>query len=234
MYPVSVTDIGTKGKFLFVELSNGYYIFITHGMSGTWVTDKEISSSKYTYGNPKHHRLEFVTPRGSLYFNDYRNFGTVHVITEKSLLAAKLDELGPDILDDNITRDMFFGRMKPNKKIGMLLMDQKVISGIGNYLRAEILWYARISPHRLYKDMTEGDKDRLFDAAYNIVRYHSIRKKSKLLPSMNRSKLEYILNITPKDADFFVYRQEVDYYGGKVKSEKMGERTVHWVPEIQK
>lgn len=235
MYPVSVVDIGTKGKFLFMELSNGFYLFVTHGMSGTWVTTDESSkSSRYGYDDPKHHRVEFVTNKGSIFFNDFRNFGTVHVFTDNGALQIKLNELGADILDDNITKEQFFQRMKPNKKIGLLLMDQKVVSGIGNYLRAEILWYARISPHRLYKDLTEVEKDKLFNAAYNIVRYHTIKKKSKMFPSMNKSKLEYQLNITPsEDNDFFVYRQEVDYYGNPVTSEKMGERTVHWVPKIQ-
>lgn len=232
-FPITVTDIGTKGKFMFLELSNGWYVFITHGMSGTWVHEGLGAETRYDHFDTKHNRIEFVTPKGSLFYNDYRNFGTFQIMTDKASLDDKLAELGPDILDDTITMEQFFGRMKPNKKIAELLMDQKVVSGIGNYLRAEILWYARISPHRLYKTFTQDEKQRLFYAAYNLIRYHTIKKKSKKYPSMNPTKLDYHLNITPS-IDFFVYRQEKDYYGNDVVSEKLGDRTIHWVPAIQK
>lgn len=234
-FPLHVTDIGTKGKFLFIELSNGFFLFITHGMSGTWIHDGLQKETRYEAFNDKHNRIEIKTTKGSIYFNDYRNFGTFQVILEREQLDKKLQSLGADVLDDSITESMFYERMmkKTNKKIGELLMDQKVVSGIGNYLRAEILWYAKISPHRTFKSLSKEDKSRLFNAAYNLIRYHTIKKKIKLYPSMNTSKLEYHLNIIP-DNEFFVYQQEEDMYGHAVISEKMGERTVHWVPKIQK
>lgn len=46
-------------------------------------------------------------------------------------------------------------------------MDQKTISGIGNYLRADCLWLAKISPHRLVKSMDDNEIKEL---------YHSIQK----------------------------------------------------------
>jgi endonuclease-8 len=233
-FPITVTDIGTKGKFLYIELSNGWFLFITHGMSGSWTYDGLLKETHYDAFDARHNRIEFKTPKGSIYYNDYRNFGTFHVIMEREQLEAKLRSLGADILDDNITETMFYERMikKGNKKIGELLMDQKLISGIGNYLRADILWYAKISPHRTMKSLSRDEKSRLFNAAYNLSRYHSIKQKSKKFPSMNPSKLEYHLNVTP-DNDFFVYQQEEDIYGNEVITEKMGDRTIHWVPKIQ-
>jgi DNA-formamidopyrimidine glycosylase len=234
-YPLMVKDIGTKGKFLFMELSDGHYLFITHGMSGTWNHDQLYEETRYDHFDAKHNRIEFVSRKGSIYFNDYRNFGTFQVIDNKEQLDRKLNELGYDILDDTITEERFFERIsrKKDKKIGMLLMDQKLVSGIGNYLRAEILWYSRVSPHRLYQSLTREEKTRLFNAAYNLSRYYTIKKKSQLFPSMATTKLEYHLNITPTD-DFFVYQQDIDHYGNPVVSEKMGDRTIHWVPKIQK
>ena len=43
------------------------------------------------------------------------------------------------------------------KKIGNLIVDQKVISGIGNYLRADILYQSTISPYRTIKSLNEED-----------------------------------------------------------------------------
>lgn len=234
-YPTRVVDIGTKGKFLYMELGSGLYIFITHGMTGTWTHDGLLRETHYDAFDCKHNRIEIKTPKGSIFYNDYRNFGTFQIIPSKQRLIDKLNELGYDILDDNITLEQFYERMmkKGKKKIGELLMDQKLVSGIGNYLRSEILWYARISPHRTLQSLKEDEKFRIFYAAYNLIRYYTIKKKSKMFPSMNTSKLEYHLNVIPSN-DFFVYQQDEDIYGNVVKSEKMGDRTVHWVESIQK
>uniref|UniRef100_A0A6C0LZQ6 Formamidopyrimidine-DNA glycosylase catalytic domain-containing protein n=1 Tax=viral metagenome TaxID=1070528 RepID=A0A6C0LZQ6_9ZZZZ len=234
-FPVKVVDIGTKGKYLFIELSNGFYLSITHGMSGTWNHNGLSNETRYDYTDDKHNRIEFKTSNGSIFYNDYRNFGTFQIIREREQLEKKWNALGPDILNDNINEDIFYSRIdkKKSKKIADLLVDQKLISGMGNYLRAEILWYAKISPHRIYSSLNQEDKTRLYNAAYNLARYHTIKKKSKRYPSMNNSKLEYQLNIKP-EKDFFVYQQKIDSYGNEVITEKMGGRTIHWVPKLQK
>lgn len=221
--PTRVTDIGTKGKFLFVRLANGLDLFVAHGMTGYWTDD----------ATEPHNRVAFRTNQGTVFYNDMRNFGTIQVVADQGALATKLESLGPDVLDDSITQDGFYSRMSrfPHKKIGMLLSDQKVISGIGNYLRSDILWYARISPHRRFQDLKPAEKAKLFAAAYHLVRFHTSPKLARTrrpFPSLNRTRLEHDVKLRP-NGDFFVYGQERDAEGARVTRETMGDRTVHWV-----
>jgi DNA-formamidopyrimidine glycosylase len=221
--PTKVTDIGTKGKFMFVRLANGLDLFVSHGMTGYWTDDAKAP----------HNRVAFRTRRGTVFYNDMRNFGTIQAVPDEGALAAKLDSLGPDVLDDAITQDAFYSRMRrfAHKKIGILLSDQKVVSGIGNYLRSDILWYARISPHRRFQDIKPAERARLFDTAYNLVRFHAIPSMARArrpFPSLNRTQLRHAVERSPA-GDFFVYGQERDADGARVTREKMGSRTVHWV-----
>ena len=71
---------------------------------------------------------------------------------------AVIAKLGPDPLTENgrATEDRFVAtiRKKPTP-IGLLLMDQSVVSGIGNVYRAELLFRARVNPHTPGKKVTE-------------------------------------------------------------------------------
>lgn len=227
--PFNIVDIGTKGKFLYLKLSNGYNITFNHGMTGLW-TDK-IN---------EYNRFEFKLQNKSIYFNDVRNFGIINIFDNKEL-EKKLNELGPDILSNEITFELFYDKISKHKhkKIGLLLMDQKIISGIGNYLRAEILWYAGISPYRIVNDLDSNLLTKLYNAAYNISRYHACTLSFKInsyFPSLNKTNLTYNLTDTPDyyNKEFYVYMQEFDIFGNPVTKEKFGERTIHWSKKIQK
>jgi formamidopyrimidine-DNA glycosylase len=109
-------------------------------------------------------------------------------------------------------------------------MNQSVISGIGNYLKAEILYACQISPHRLCKDITAEEYGNLYSACV-------------WLPRLSY-KLGGATLATYKDADgkvgefsrrFAVYNQKTDPYGQTViKEVTKDKRTTHWVPGVQK
>lgn len=76
--------------------------------------------------------------------------------------VAHLPTLGPDVLPlggaaydaEEINRRM---RATPKRTVGAVLLDQTVVAGIGNYLRAEILWQCRIDPWRTVGALTQDD-----------------------------------------------------------------------------
>ena len=51
----------------------------------------------------------------------------------------------------------------------MVLLDQKIIAGIGNYLRSEILYYAKIDPFKKIKDFDENDYKNLYNSMNHII-----------------------------------------------------------------
>jgi endonuclease-8 len=79
-------------------------------------------------------------------------------VLDAAEVQAIIDRLGPDPLVDNAKKgeERFVERVrKKPTAIGLLLMDQSVVSGIGNVYRAELLFRARLDPHTPGKDVPE-------------------------------------------------------------------------------
>jgi formamidopyrimidine-DNA glycosylase len=253
--PIKLIDVKTKGKFLYMILENNYYIFSTLGLSGGWTYQSKqtgdqfehpLASSyidqKETEGYLKtalaHLNVEFKTDTGSVYFYDTLSFGTMKVITDNAELEKKLKELGPDIMESTTTFDLFVERItkKTNlgKEIGNVLMNQKVISGIGNYLRADILWISKISPFRKVADLEKSELKEIFHSAKLLTWGEYDRQKAieqGIIKKSDKMPIDYGRN-------FFVYCQEEDIHHHKVQKDELFEgsqkRFIYWVPEIQK
>lgn len=249
--PIKVTDVKTKGKFLYIILDNNYYVFSTLGLSGGWTWSKDRTKFEFIkilsyvdkhrmsiYLNKalNHLNVEFKTKNGSMFFYDTLSFGTIKVIKGSNELEKKLNTIGPDIMKQSTTFDIFTERLnkKPDKKIGLVLMNQKIISGIGNYLRADILWLSKVNPFKKVSKLTDTELKNIF---------HS----SKLLTWGNYNRPKAILNHIIKKSDkmpidyhrdFFVYGQDTDIYGNIVKKKELYEgsqkRYIHWVPNRHK
>jgi DNA-formamidopyrimidine glycosylase len=216
--PLKITEISNKGKFIYILLHNDSSIWITLGLTGYLTNDMEM-------GDEKHLRYLIETNKGPIYFYDQRNFGTIIFSNDRKELDKKLTTLGPDLLQTNITwQELKTILMKSqNKPVAVVLMDQKKLSGIGNYLRAEILYDAKISPFKLVKDMSDVEFKRL------LV---SIKKEyEKAYKIQTKDGLEY-----PRYNHFNVYRQKETPRGEKVASSKLGRdgRTIWYVPSVQK
>ena len=233
--PLEVKNIGSIGKFMWFELSKTktgkrWYIWNTFGLTGMW--------SMY---EPTHARamLSFKNSKVA-YFSDMRNFGTFSFSTDKEKLIKKLEDLSPDFLkDDDFDLSIIQSYKIPIVKI---LMDQKKVgSGLGNYLVAEILYRAKISPHRKGSQFTKEDIENLtywikYMVKLSYVDNH-IGYMINLEDEANKiKKKKYHPDIKLKDNTFkfLVYRKKEDPHGNEVKAEKInGMRTTYWVPNVQ-
>jgi len=143
--PLTIQSIHHKGKFIYFTLSNNWRILITLGMTGKLNIHKSPI---------KHDHILFQTPKYNLFFNDLRNFGTIEFTNNPNILLKKLDKLGFDPLQEKIPFSQFLAHIgKFSGTIGDLMLEQKFISGIGNYLRADILYCAKINPKTLIKKL---------------------------------------------------------------------------------
>ncbi len=217
-----VESVNCKGKFIYFDFNSRASLWSTLGMSGVW----QGKASKHT-------RITLVNHKGqNVYFNDVRNFGTLKYTQSIDELSKKLKSLGPDVLnsevDQNAIRERFL--KKPNKTIAESLMNQSVISGVGNYLKAEILYACEISPHRLCKDINKKEFKSLAEACYWIPRL-SYKMGGATLSTYRQPNGEKGLY----SRRFAVYNQKYDPYGNQVIKEKtLDKRTTHWAPKIQK
>lgn len=202
--PGIIQEIWNHGKFIWILVKETkkhfYYIWITLGLTG------QLGRIPY---DPKFIRVIFNTDRGEFYFTDMRNFGTI----KKRQDLSKLSDLGMDPLDYEITNLYVtkFLNKYPEKRIGELLLNQKFIAGIGNYLRAEILYNGLINPFRLVKSLT------------NI-------EIQKLVKSINKIPQSAYKN---PDSKFKVYKKKKDPHGNNIISAELGKRTI-WYSPLQK
>jgi len=181
--------------------------------------------------------VQFITDKGSMFYFDSLSFGTLKIIKGCDHLDKKLNCIGPDIMEESTNLEIFKNQLtKPknlSKKIGIVLLNQKIISGIGNYLRADVLWMSKISPFRIVKDLSDLDIKHLYnnskiltwgDYDYNkAVKMDIIKKSTKVPSDYNR--------------DYFAYYSKEDIYGNKVIKEELYEgnqkRFIYWVKEYQ-
>lgn len=258
--PLKVIDIKTKGKFLYIILENNFYILSTLGLSGGWVhknknTDYEFPIlvdyiktdivDSYKMRSLNHLNVEFqicktinyASESSSIFFYDTLSFGTLKGIDSTEELNKKLKSIGPDIMDISTTFEIFKEQIsKPkeqDKPIGNILMNQKIISGIGNYLRADILWYTKISPFTKVKDLQPVHLKAIYKTARMLTWADYNRKQGIKLKMLSPS------DKTPKNykRNFFIYMQNANIYGNPVIQTPLYEgsqpRTIHWVKTRQ-
>jgi len=120
------------------------------------------------------------------------------------------------------------------KPVGNVIVNQKLISGIGNYLRADALWMAKVSPFRKVSDLTDKEIELIYKSVRALMwgDYNLEHAKEKGYVSKDIK--------IPSDykRDFFVYMQTKDLDGNIVRKDELFEgsqkRSIHWVEEVQK
>jgi len=248
--PLKVKTVETKGKFLYIEFEDNHWLLSTLGLSGGWAwhnkdKDKDyefpkivehLDTAAYEAKVLKHLNVEFKTGTGSLFFYDVLSFGTLKAIDDEADLTKRLDTIGPDM--STITLPEFkerMGKATQTKTVGTVLMDQRLISGIGNYLRADLLWLCRISPFRQMSAITSADLKRIWEASrFLIWAKYDYKKgvKTHAIPHDHPN--------LPEDykREFYIYMQTTDPHGHPVKRQELSvgsqKRTIHWVPAVQK
>lgn len=232
-FPLNIEKVDCKGKFIYILFKNSDYVmYNTLGMTGWWV-DSKID---------KHDNIELKFGDKSIYFNDFRNFGTIMFDTKENL-KKKLKTLGADIIDPkniNIFKDRL-ERKRNDTFIGTALIDQKVACGCGNYLRAECLYIAKISPYRKIKNLLNSEIEKIWDILNQLFWTYYNENKGINMKIINKKYTLYRTFIKvgpskykPVEDTFLVYRQDKDPYGNNITSEDMNGRTIHYVKNIQK
>lgn len=167
--------VRAHGKNLIIHLEGDFH-FVSHLMMwGRWqVLHKSELSGPLPIDRRERARLETPDTLAILmsapvfdigHGNPYHNF-------------PYLRELGPDILpypgEESFSQSTLSARLlsdtQRERTIGAALLDQTVVAGIGNYLRAEILWECRLDPWRRVGDLTPADLQCLGETVPRMAR----------------------------------------------------------------
>lgn len=228
------------GKNIFIDLSGGKTIYIHLKMTGhLLVKSKAAKGEARKYFNEKVnqyiHHIFFLGKNKTLEFSDLRKFGKIILADTKKINELKeIKALGIDAMSPEFT-EAFFNNLltkKQNKKIRDILMDQNLISGIGNIYASEILFKAGIIPTRTAKNIDLKERKEL---------YTSIKKVFKKALKMRGTSESDYRDTAGAPGSFQkalkVYRRE----GQKcrtcdtiIKRIKMGQRSAFYCSRCQK
>ena len=221
--PKRVVGVGCHGKFIYIMLDGGdSSIWSTLGMTGHW--------SK----NPSAHtRVKFTMDDESVvYYNDTRNFGTLKWARGAAKLAAKLKSLGPDMLSEDVSHQKFQASMlrRPKKTLAEVMMDQSIIAGVGNYVKADSLWLAALSPHRAVDSLCAEEFESLNNSIKSVL-----RTSYKYRGATIKSYKDFDDQVGQYGNVMLCYGRKTDEDGEEiVREETKDGRVTWWVPTRQK
>jgi formamidopyrimidine-DNA glycosylase len=158
----TIEAIGRRAKYLMIELSGGHLLMVHLGMSGS-LTHRRTGLDNGSF-NPRHDHLEFTLDDGSrLVYNDPRRFGLIKLIGRDDLASIEeLRNLGPEPFGAEFNAD-YLWRVTRGREgaIKNLLMDQRIVAGVGNIYASEILFRARVRPTRRAGKVTRAELERI-------------------------------------------------------------------------
>ncbi|HBK11215.1 MAG TPA: endonuclease VIII, partial [Gammaproteobacteria bacterium] len=160
--------VSSRGKALLTRFSNELTLYSHNQLYGRWyiVRRDQLPATNRTLRVAIH----TATHSALLY-----SASDIEVLTPETLPLQKyLARLGPDALDDRVHwRDIVALLESPQfrrRTLAALYLDQGFVAGIGNYLRSEILFEARVNPFDRPCDLTRGQLGRLARATLDLTR----------------------------------------------------------------
>lgn len=243
-----IISIERRAKNILINISKGKTILIHLKMTGHLLYGKyKFTKHKWTPLNsssPLHDpynrfiHVIFTFSNGKhLAFSDARKFGKITLLNTKTMHESKhLKNIGPEILVQKFKLKNFVERLNisKKKKIKTVLMDQKIIAGIGNIYSDEILYYASIHPERTVDKIKKSEYKKIFRGIKEIL------KKSIILGGDSMSDYR---NIDGLPGKFQIYHHAYKRTGEKCKKKNctgiikrkiVNGRSAHFCPIHQK
>ncbi len=223
-----ITDMSRYGKWLIFILED-YYLLSHLRMEG-----------KYFFKNPKdqlskHDHVVFTLDNNEeLRYNDVRKFGKMYLIEKDKIKEiGPLTELGYEPWDNKLTIN-YLKEKYHNKKLPIktLLLDQSIITGIGNIYADEILFLSKINPNKKPTELTDQNlKD--------IIKY-----TKQVLENAIKKGGSTIRSYTSVDGVHGLFQQELLVHTkenepcpickNKIIKIKVGGRGTYYCPNCQK
>ena len=159
------SDILRKGKWLLFEIGD-YYLCSHLRMEGKYFIknhDEEIN---------KHEHVIFTfTDNTELRYHDTRKFGRMNLVLKKDIDSVEgVRKQGIEPIDSNLSKEYLYDAFK-KKRLPMktLLLDQTIISGLGNIYADEVLFASKINPLKLGNEITLDECQRIVDSSKLII-----------------------------------------------------------------
>lgn len=223
-----IKDINRKGKFLIFDL--GDYCLLSHlRMEG-----KYFFKNKKDPINKHEHVIFTLDKDKELRYMDTRKFGKMYLIKKKELnTIGPLKELGLEPFDNNLTSRYLENKLKHKTlPIKTILLDQKIITGIGNIYADEILFLSKINPLKKANSLKKKELN-------NIIKYSKeVLQKAIAKGGTTIHSYTSVDGVTGKfQHELLVHGHEKDpcpTCHNQIKKIKVGGRGTYYCPHCQK
>lgn len=138
---VPILRVRARSKAILTEFADGTVLYSHNQLYGEWRI--------HTHGEPlaaRQVRLSIETAKARAVLYSATDFAWLHAGEEDR--HSYIAKLGPEVLNGDVTEKMLAKRLAefPRRVVADALLDQNVIAGLGNYLRADILFVAGVDP----------------------------------------------------------------------------------------
>jgi formamidopyrimidine-DNA glycosylase len=220
-------SVTRRAKYLLLTFKTGTLI-LHLGMSGKL----RVLTPDHAVQKHDHVDLCFGKKR-CLRFTDPRRFGAILWTSEDPALHPLLVNLGPEPLTNSFNPNYLFGiTSHRSTAIKLLIMDNKIVTGVGNIYATEALFQAGIHPHRPSNKVTLAECEKLVGAV-KVILQQAIRKGGTTLRDFTNS-----------DGSPGYFRIELAAYGragepcatcsSTLELSRLGQRATVYCPECQK
>ncbi|MPY55423.1 Fpg/Nei family DNA glycosylase, partial [Streptomyces acidicola] len=168
---------------------------------------------------------------------DLRGPTTCALITNPEKQAVH-DRLGPDPLRPDADPSAAYRRVSRSRTtIAALLMDQKVIAGVGNVYRAEVLFRHNIDPYRPGKHITPGEWEAMWADLLELMR-EGVRNNriDTVRPEHTPEAMGRPPRVDDHGGEVYVYRRATlpcHICGGEIRTVDLAARNLFWCPTCQ-
>ncbi|MFC4331711.1 Fpg/Nei family DNA glycosylase [Streptomyces andamanensis] len=224
-----LTRTEAHGKHLFLRFRTADWVHIHLGLFG-----------KVTFGDaPAPPPTDTVRLRlaGDTAYVDLRGPTTCALITEAEKQAIH-DRLGPDPLRPDAYPAAAYARVRRSRTtIAALLMDQKVIAGVGNVYRAEVLFRHGIDPYRPGKDITPAEWDAIWTDLVALMR-EGVRNNriDTVRPEHTPEAMGRPPRVDDHGGEVYVYRRATlpcHICATEIRTAELAARNLFWCPACQ-
>ncbi len=158
-------DIKRIGKWLLFE-TDTHYLLSHLRMEGKYFLKKQDDPLE------KHEHVEILFEDGmSMRYHDTRKFGRMKLVKKEELYEFEgIKKQGIEPISDKLTKEYLFSKIsKKTLPIKTILLDQTIISGLGNIYADEVLFDAGISPFKRGKDITIEECEKIKNSSKKII-----------------------------------------------------------------
>ena len=160
----TILEIRRRGKFLWFVLDRPVALVAHLGMSGQFRIQPPATLDE------KHLRARFLMGNQELRFIDQRTFGWLAISQLQGEIPTLVQAIAPDIFDEEFDRravtQIIRGKASEIKRV---LLDQSVMSGVGNIYADESLWRSKIHPQTLGSELSSRKLGSLLNAVTSVM-----------------------------------------------------------------